>query len=187
MHYPGILSGALARLAVAGASVVFWATAAHATNEEYQFSLESCSPEILGGCLGGAAFTPSPVGYNVGGAYAFASGYRGGFTLASAGFAPGAPALLSGGSYRNGAVSFMTYCKSGSCGARRSPSTAPRHRSNRTTSARPATSTTTAATAGAAAVRSTSSSGLFELRHPGVDDVERAAGESVGRSAVLSH
>ncbi len=97
----GLLAVGLTALAVA--------TPASATNEEYQIYLNSCRPEVLGGCTSGVTFTPSPDGYNLGGAYAFASGYRGGFTLASAGFTPGAPTLLPGGVYSEGAVSFMTY------------------------------------------------------------------------------
>lgn len=99
----------LGSCAVAGAIALLAPTAARATNEEYQFGLNSCRPEILGGCGSVGGFTPSPTGYSLGGAYAFASGYRGGFTLASAGFAPGAPTLLPSGTYSEGAVSFMTY------------------------------------------------------------------------------
>lgn len=84
-------------------------TAASATNEEYQFGLNSCRAEILGGCASVGGSTPSATGYSLGGAYAFASGYRGGYTFASAGFAPGAPTLLPSGTYSEGAVSFMTY------------------------------------------------------------------------------
>ena len=97
-------------LALPGISAMlamFGASAASATNESYQFNVGSCSPVY--GCTDFLTFTPSPIGYHVGGGYAFAGGYNGGFALASAAFAPGAPQLLPSGLYRNYASNIMYY------------------------------------------------------------------------------
>lgn len=98
-----------AGLALAAAAAAFGATAAHATNEQYQLSALSCSPYIVGGCEADGFVTTSPGSVNVGGGYGYASGYDGGFALASAIFNPGAPELLQAGQYRNSATSSLVY------------------------------------------------------------------------------
>ena len=102
-----LVSLRFALAALAGMAAALASSSASATNEEYQFNLESCGP--LSGCTSLIFFEPSPIGYFAGGAYGFASGYNGGFALASASFVPGAPQLLASGVYRQAAVSFFTY------------------------------------------------------------------------------
>jgi hypothetical protein len=97
----------LVALAATAALGLFGATAANATNEQYQVTAKSCSPYAANGC---AFFTSLSAGaVNIGGGYGFASGYKGGYALASAGFQPGAPSLLQQGQYQQSAIGYMTY------------------------------------------------------------------------------
>ena len=95
-------------LALVGAAAAVPA-AARANNEYGQLNATTCSPDIVGGCLTAGVPQPLPGGLNVGGAYAFASGYRGGFAIASTVFAPGAGPLLASGLYSNGSVASYGY------------------------------------------------------------------------------
>lgn len=98
-----------ASLALAGAAAAAIPAAAQANNEYTQLYATTCSPYITGGCQTAGILEPLPLGLNVGGGYAFASGYRGGFAIASTVFAPGAGPLLQGGLYSNGSVASYGY------------------------------------------------------------------------------
>jgi hypothetical protein len=104
-----IFSRRFAVAALTGLIATFTATGASATNEEYQLLARTCSPDIANRCETQTSSEPLANGLNVGGGYAFASGYNGGFALASAVFVPGAPALLHGGVYEQNSLSSMTY------------------------------------------------------------------------------
>jgi hypothetical protein len=113
---PGLLNHAfrgsvkkLVAFAFTGLAAAFCATAALADNDQYFLHAASCSPYIVGGCEEVGSSEPLAHGLNVGGGYAFASGYHGGFALASAIFAPGAAAGLQGGRYENNAIADYTY------------------------------------------------------------------------------
>jgi len=98
-----------ASLALAGLAIVGIPATAQADNEYTQLYATTCSPYIDGGCLSAGVQEPMMDGLNIGGGYAFASGYRGGFAIAATVFAPGAGPLLKGGLYSSGSVAAYGY------------------------------------------------------------------------------
>jgi hypothetical protein len=104
-----IVRNRLTAVVAAGMLAVFCASEARAANEFSQLYAYTCSPYIVGGCATVSSLEFEPRGVNVGGAYAFASGWNGGFAIASAVFYPGAPSLLAAGIYQNGSVGSFSY------------------------------------------------------------------------------
>jgi len=96
-----------AAIVAAGMLTAFGASQARAANEYTSLTAYACSPHVVDGCVTGSSSEFEPRGLNVGGGYAFASGYNGGFALVSAVFYPGAPTLLADGTYQN--VAFAQY------------------------------------------------------------------------------
>lgn len=77
-----------------------------ASNEQYSMQVSAGTPN------GGDSYystTPTSAGLGLDAAYAFASGYNGGFALASVTFNPGAAPLLQSGTYTYGSVSTFEY------------------------------------------------------------------------------
>lgn len=102
----------LPALLIGGASL-FTATTAAASNEQIFLMSRSCSPYIQNpnypGCYQAEERTFQPSGLNIGGGFSFASGYRGGYALASAIFDPGAAPLLQASRYENGGIAEYSY------------------------------------------------------------------------------
>jgi len=94
----------LSAFALTGLAALFGAGAAQADNEYTSLLARTCNPSIVGGCIQSTASAPVQSGVYAGNAYAFASGWHGGFTAASASFTPGAAPLLQSGLYSNGAI-----------------------------------------------------------------------------------
>ncbi len=96
-----------------GAAGMVTSTTASASNEQTFLMARSCSPYIqqpnYPGCYQAEERSFQPAGLNIGGGYAFASGYRGGYALASAAFAPGAAPLLQSSRYENGGIAEFSY------------------------------------------------------------------------------
>ena len=103
------VSNKFASWALAGAAAALGPTAAQATNEITQLNARTCTPYISGGCDAGFSNVPLAHGLNIGGGYAFASGWRGGYALASAVFAPGGGPLLQSGTYENSSIADYSY------------------------------------------------------------------------------
>jgi hypothetical protein len=91
----------LAAVFLAGLAATLGAGAAHADNEYTTLIASSCA---TGDCIQSTASIPVQAGVSAGNGYAFASGWRGGFTAASASFTPGAAPLLQPGLYSNSAI-----------------------------------------------------------------------------------
>lgn len=98
-----------ATLAIVGVAAAALPAAARADNAYAQLYATTCSPDIADNCLSAGALEPLSQGLNIGGGYAFASGYRGGFVIASTVFAPGAGPLLQSGVHSSGAVASYGY------------------------------------------------------------------------------
>lgn len=98
---------------LAGAAGMFMSTTAMASNEQTFLMARSCSPYIqqpnYPGCYQAEVRSFQPDGLNVGSGFAFASGYRGGYALASAAFVPGAAPLLQSTRYENGGIAEFSY------------------------------------------------------------------------------
>jgi hypothetical protein len=93
----------------AGLLMALGASQARADNAYTSLTAYTCSPYIVGDCLTGTSSTGIPRGLNVGEGFAFASGWNGGFVMASAGFDPGAPTLLADGTYKNVGIAQYGY------------------------------------------------------------------------------